>query len=173
MSQAVFSVLCLAPKLWLELKDKIWNLLPYGPVLCVSIWTNAYSWKRAATMPSQALCPSRTEWHRLLLNRRILIQRLLILRIYYCIIPCYIIYFINIRRKQFLIFFRRIEFPETLNSVNKVNLEKLVNKDGYQNLKRYCEKYTIKCKGSSSLAVGKTHKIFIPMEHHYYQPSVS
>lgn len=147
MSQAAFSVLWLAPKLWKELKGKIWNLLSYGPVLCVSIWTNAYSWKRAATMASQALCPSRTEWHRLLLNRRILIQRLLILRLYYYITQCCIIYFINIRRKQFLIFFRRIEFPETLNSVNKVNLEKLVNKDGYQYLKRYSEKYTIKCKG--------------------------
>lgn len=27
--------------------------------------------------------------------------------------------------------------------------------------------------GSSSLAVGKTHKMLIPMKHHYYQPSES
>lgn len=55
--------------------------------------------------------------------------------------------FYKYKKKTIFDFFQEDHASWDSNLVNKVNLEKLVNKDGYQNLKRYCAKYTIKCKG--------------------------
>lgn len=60
----------------------------------------------------------------------------------------YIIY--KYKKKTIFNFFQKDWVSWDSNLVNRVNLEKLVNKDSDQNLKRYCEKYTIKCKGFTS-----------------------